>query len=82
MNSLLGQPHYKAVPTLKGIWAIKGRYYGFEKEIGREGRRTQSFVVKELEVELGRVEYRKFYYDQNALYEVLKESVEYYFKKS
>lgn len=47
MNSLVGQPHYKAVPTLKGILAIKSRFYGFEREIGRKGRRTQNFVVKE-----------------------------------
>lgn len=53
MNSLVGQPHYKAVPTLKGILAIKSRFYGFEKEIERKGKRTQSFVVKDFEVDLG-----------------------------
>lgn len=81
MNSLVDQPHFKAVPTLKGIWAIQSRFYGFEGERGREGR-TQSFLVKEIEVDLGRVEFGKLDYDQNALYEVLKESIGYYFKKS
>lgn len=80
MNSPVDQPHYKAVPTVKGIWAIKSRFYGFEIERGREGRRTQSFLVKEIEVDLERVEYGKLDYDQNALHEVLKESIEYYFK--
>lgn len=78
MNSLVDQPHFKAVPTLKGIWTIQSRFYGFEGERWREGR-TQSFLVKEIEVDLGRVEFGKLYYDQNALYEVLKESIGYYF---
>lgn len=53
MNYLIGQQHYKTVSTLKGILAIKSRFYGFEKEIERKGKRTQSFLVKDFEVDLG-----------------------------
>lgn len=51
------------------------------REKDGKGKRIQSFIIKEIEVDLGNLGER-VEYDQNTLYEVLKELIDYYLKKT